>query len=360
MILWGILDEKSTTWKESDIVNRDNGGIINVYKPVGMTSFAVVSRIRRLVGVKKVGHCGTLDPFAEGVLPVCIGRATAAVQYMDQYDKKYRVHMIFGKETDTQDRTGTIVSENKPTEQDLQEMANSHFASLEKAVEELTGAQEQLPPMYSAIKLNGKHLYEYAREGIEIERKKRAITIYDAKLVDASAGEDFSATVDIHCSKGTYIRTICMNLGRTLTFGAYADSLLRMACGPFTLDHCFTIEQIEELLRDRMKEAEQKVERNDEPLSAQTPVEYLIERHCCIPVEFAMSHMKRIDLDKAQSLRIIQGQKVDYSEKLSLDEPLLTFCVPDRFIGITKGREYGGENTILSAERIFVDVTDFQ
>lgn len=329
-------------------MNKDDGGIINIYKPVGMTSFAVVSRIRRLTGIKKVGHCGTLDPFAEGVLPVCIGRATAAVQFMDQYDKRYRVEMIFGMETDTQDRTGTVVCENIPSEQELIEIEKDNFAPLRKAVGELAGTQEQLPPMYSAIKFNGKPLYEYARKGIEIERKSRTITIYEAILADVSAKGDLRATVDIHCSKGTYIRTICMNLGRTLSFGAYANSLLRTACGPFLLDNCFTLEQIEDMLRDRTASP------------AQTPLEYLKEKGCCIPVESAMTHMKRIDMTKEQSLRIIQGQKIVYGGNLPLDEPFLTFCMPDRFIGITKGREYSGEDTIIGAERIFADASDYQ
>lgn len=325
-------------------MNKDNGGIINVYKPVGMTSFGVVSRIRRLVGVKKVGHCGTLDPFAEGVLPICIGRATAAVQYMDQYDKQYRVEMIFGKETDTQDRTGTVINTNNPTEQDLSELIKNNFEPLYKIVNELIGTQEQLPPMYSAIKMNGRPLYEYARQGIEVERKKRLITIYDAKVINAAANEDFRATVDIHCSKGTYIRTICVDLGRRLSFGAYANSLLRTACGPFTLENCFTIEQIEELLGDK----------------TQNPLDVLREKKCCIPTEYAMSHMDKIHLTKAQSLRIIQGQKINYENMVSLNEPLLTFYGPDQFIGITKGLEYDGQETILSAERIFVDVADYQ
>lgn len=326
------------------MVNKDDGGIINVYKPIGMTSFAVVSRIRKLTGIKKVGHCGTLDPFAEGVLPVCIGRATAAVQYMDQYDKKYRAEIIFGAETDTQDRTGTVIRSNPPTERDLLEMKENDFAGLRKAVGDLVGSMEQLPPMYSAIKFNGTPLYKYARQGIEIERKTRKITIYDAKILDISAKDDLRASIEIHCSKGTYIRTIGDTLGRILSYGAFANSLVRTACGPFTLEHCFTLEQIAEFLRDNPSD----------------PLECLEGKNVCLPVEFAMSHMKKITLDKEASLKIIQGQKIHYDARLSLEEPLLTFCVPDRFIGITKGRELDGERTILSAERIFVDVADYQ
>lgn len=337
-------------------MKNDNGGIINVYKPVGMTSFGVVSRIRRLVGVKKVGHCGTLDPFAEGVLPICIGRATAAVQYMDQYDKHYRVEMVFGMETDTQDRTGNAISTNMPTREDISQLINDNHAPLYKAVNDLIGTNEQLPPMYSAIKVNGKPLYEYARQGLDIERKKRSITIYDAKIINVLANEDLRATVDIHCSKGTYIRTICTDIGRSLSYGAYANSLLRTACGPFTVDNCITLEQIEELLKRRTQNPVEELHKDE----TQNPMEILHQKGWLIPTEFAMSHMQKVHLDKMQSLRIIQGQKVNYMQKVPLNQPLVTFYGQDRFIGITKGSDYMDQETVLSADRIFVDILDFQ
>jgi tRNA pseudouridine55 synthase len=320
------------------------GGIINLYKPVGMTSFSAVSRIRRLTGIKKVGHCGTLDPFAEGVLPVCIGRATAAVQYMDLYDKKYRVEMIFGKETDTQDRTGKVIFENEPAQQVQDEMEKSDFALLRKAVSGLTGTQEQLPPMYSAIKVDGRHLYEFARQGIEIERKTRTIRIYDAALIDISTKDGFRATVDFHCSKGTYIRTLCVHIGRALSFGAYANTLSRTACGPFTLDGCFTLEQIENLLGDKTSD----------------PLDILRRNDCCLPVEFALSHMNKVFLTKDQSLRLIQGQEVKTTGTLPKDGPLLVFCDPDRFVGVARRCGEEEDTTTICAERIFVDVADFK
>lgn len=323
---------------------NDNGGIINVYKPAGMTSFSVVSRIRRLTGIKKIGHCGTLDPFAEGVLPICIGRATAAVQFMDQYDKRYTVGLIFGKQTDTQDRTGTVICENEPTDADLLEMKRNDFEALRTAIRGLKGISEQLPPMYSAIRIDGRHLYEYARKGIEIERKKRVITVYDARLSEVSADDGFRATIDIHCSKGTYIRTICEDLGKSLAYGAYADTLIRKACGPFTTENSITLDELGRYADDK----------------GIVSLERLRGAGILQPVEYALSYMDTVNLTKKQALNIIQGQKIELEIRLPLDKPILTFCEEERFIGITMGREYTAQKTTLSAERIFVDVSDYQ
>lgn len=338
-------------------MNRDIGGIINVYKPVGMTSFAVVSRMRKLIGMKRIGHCGTLDPFAEGVLPICTGQATKAVQFMDQYDKRYRVEMVFGMETDTQDRTGTPIFTNKPTEDDLAELRNTDFAVLREAVRAMIGTQEQLPPMYSAIKMNGRPLYEYARKGIDVERKRRTIHVYEANLIKASADGEFRATIDIHCSKGTYIRTLCTDLGKTLSFGAYAESLVRTACGPFQIENSVTPEQLKTLLDTR---------------GDQDPMELLFEKGLCFTPEFALSRLKTIHLNENQALRIVQGQKIPFEGLDPSEEPLLTYCGESRFIGITRyqvpeeeepGTEHEGtkeESPVLRAERIFVDAANYK
>ncbi len=375
-------------------MNNECGGIINVYKPVGMTSFGVVSKIRKLTGIKKVGHCGTLDPFAEGVLPICIGKATSAVQFMDKYDKKYRVNMVFGNETDTQDCTGTVISTNLPTQKDLQEMQETEFATLKAVIKSFIGPSEQLPPMYSAIKMNGKPLYEYAREGIEIERKKRNIFIYDAILIEASADGELKATVDIHCSKGTYIRTICVDIGAILKFGAYANSLIRTGCGPFKIENSVTLDELGDILK---LDIEQKLQTDSNPLSdfslkennntlgnansskntnltektnltsetnltgkSNLAMEIFRKQNICLPVEFALSYMDKIFLDKEQTLKIIQGQKIVIEAMLPDDVPILTFCGENQFIGITKKIKNQENYSILSAERIFVDVEDYK
>lgn len=326
------------------MMGNESGGIINVYKPVGMSSFSVVSRIRRLIGIKKVGHCGTLDPFAEGVLPVCIGRATGAVYYMDQYDKYYTATMIFGTSTDTQDCTGTPVGINKPTEQDLYDMKSNDFLLLRKTVDKLAGRHDQMPPMYSAIKIDGRHLYEYARKGMEVERKTREVTVYEAKLTDVSADPEFRATIDVHCSKGTYIRTICAGIGESLSYGAYANTLIRTGCGPFCIGDSITLENLAGFADD----------------TGRIPLEKLKDDNILRPVEYALAYMDKVSLTRKQALHIIQGQKIDLDFELPIEKPILTFCDDDRFIGITMGREYTGEKTILGAERIFVDVADYQ
>lgn len=324
-------------------MKNDSGGIINIYKPVGMTSFGVVARVRRLLNVKKVGHCGTLDPFAQGVLPICIGRSTAAVQYMDQYDKRYRVEMVFGSQTDTQDRTGEVISTYDITLEDLTNLKNSDFASLKSAIKQFVGTQEQLPPMYSAIKVNGRPLYEYARKGIEIERKKRSITVYEATLIDASIENNLRATIDIHCSKGTYIRTICVDLGQIMNYGAYADSLYRTACGPFNIEDTISLEALEQLLSD----------------VPENRLQFLREKNICKSVEFALSYMDKIVLNKSQVLRIIQGQKVNIESDILIEKPILTFSEDYIFIGITSFINDSSYGKILKAERVFVDVEDF-
>ena len=185
-------------------------GVINVYKEKGYTSHDVVAIVRKTLNIKKVGHTGTLDPDAEGVLPVCIGSATKLADYIMAERKSYRAVIAFGAETTTQDGSGEITQR---FEYDFDE------SRLIEAVKSFIGEQEQLPPMYSAIKVNGKKLYELAREGKEIERKKRKITIYDIRIVDIMPPD--RAVIDIDCSKGTYIRSLCFDIGRKLGWGAY-------------------------------------------------------------------------------------------------------------------------------------------
>ncbi len=343
-------------------MNVDSGGIINLYKPVGITSFSAVSRVRKRTGFQKAGHCGTLDPFAEGVLPICLGRATAAVQFMDHYDKKYRVGVVFGKETDTQDRTGKVTCENPPTRQALDVLEAADFAPLREAVRCLTGTFEQLPPMYSAVKVDGRPLYEYARKGREVERRPRTVTVYSAELVEASAREELRAVIDIHCSKGTYIRTLCEDLGRTLSYGAYADSLIRTACGPFTLERCVSLEQLQELFAGTPPETDSRFDSREEAGAyARSRLSNLLRLSgAWFQTEEALADMRRIFFSQEQIRKIIQGQIVSTEGRWPLDEPLAAFYGADRFVGVVKGCEYEEETTLIHAERIFGDATDFQ
>lgn len=207
-------------------------GIIIVDKPQGKTSHDIVYFIRRLTGIKKVGHTGTLDPMATGVLPICIGAATKIADMLTLSDKEYVAELILGKTTDTQDAEGQVLSEKK---------VNCTEDEIRAAVMSFIGEIEQVPPMYSAIKQNGKKLYELARQGIEVERKPRKVTI---NSIDILKIDGKSVTIDVSCSKGTYIRTLCEDIGNKLGTGAYMNTLRRIKTGIFDLSQSHTLEEL--------------------------------------------------------------------------------------------------------------------
>ncbi len=211
-------------------------GFLNVLKPPGMTSHDIVSAVRRMYGLKRVGHTGTLDPSAAGVLPVGLGLATRLIEYLDKDDKAYRAEITFGWSSDTGDDTGNELcreSYTMPTEEEITEVLKT-----------FEGDIEQLPPMYSAIKINGKKLYELAREGKEIERTPRPVRIHKITLVER---RDDAIVIDVDCSKGTYIRTLCIDIGEKLGIPTVLSFLLRTRAGKFTLDSAKTLEELMEL-----------------------------------------------------------------------------------------------------------------
>ncbi len=224
-------------------------GVIIVDKPEGITSFRVVSLIRKLTGVKKVGHCGTLDPFATGVLPVCVGNATRVIRYMEKYDKVYRCTVSFGQFSDTQDKDGTLFGGRKPSEAEIQMMLANDFHELRNLFDGLVGKRSQIPPAYSAIKIAGRPAYDYARKGIEIELKPRNIEIFSCIIHSISVKEQLEVDFSVHCSKGTYIRTLCHELGEKTGFGAYAKSLRRTQCGAFDLSMAHSPSELEEAFK---------------------------------------------------------------------------------------------------------------
>ena len=209
-------------------------GILNLDKPAGWTSHDAVAKLRRILGERRIGHGGTLDPMATGVLPVFVGRATRAVEFLEAADKEYEAGLRLGIVTDTQDTTGQILEERpvNVTEEDLR-----------AAVLALRGERDQLPPMYSAVKVGGKALYAYARAGKAVERKPRQITIYSSEPLGWT-GEEYRFR--IVCSKGTYIRTLCHDLGQSLGCGGAMSSLRRLRAGPFRLEEAFSLETVME------------------------------------------------------------------------------------------------------------------
>lgn len=212
-------------------------GMINLYKPSQMTSHDAVKIIRRKFLKTKVGHTGTLDPMAVGVLPICLGKATRIAEYLTDNDKSYHCEMTLGIETDTQDIWGTILKTyEKKIEIDEHEILD--------IFKTFVGEIEQIPPKYSAIKVQGKRLYQYARNGEEVEIKPRKIKIYNLNNIQIN---DNKITFDVKCSKGTYIRTLCYDIGKKLGHGAVMSYLERTSSGIFTKDNAITLEQLETL-----------------------------------------------------------------------------------------------------------------
>lgn len=208
-------------------------GIINVYKEEGFTSFDVVAKLRGILKQKKIGHTGTLDPDAVGVLPVCLGNATKLCDMLTDKKKEYIAEFVLGKVTDTQDISGHVLEEKEVNCTDKEVIA---------AIESFVGTYEQLPPMYSAIKVDGKRLYELARQGKEVERKTRPVTLYEIEILKMELPK---VSIRVLCSKGTYIRTLCHDIGQKLSCGAVMTSLKRTASGIFSIDSALTLAEIE-------------------------------------------------------------------------------------------------------------------
>lgn len=211
-------------------------GIINVYKEQGYTSFDVVAKLRGILREKKIGHTGTLDPDATGVLPVCIGNATKVCELLTDKDKEYEAVLQLGLTTDTQDATGKILRDCSDLLCELRE------EQVREAVESFIGDYDQIPPMYSALKVGGRKLCDLAREGVEIERKARTVHIYDIEIMQMHIP---LVTMRVHCSKGTYIRTLCNDIGEALGVGGMMKSLVRTRVSRFAIAESVTLAQVE-------------------------------------------------------------------------------------------------------------------
>ncbi|WP_397537556.1 tRNA pseudouridine(55) synthase TruB [Rummeliibacillus pycnus] len=255
-------------------------GILPLWKERGMTSHDCVFKIRKILHTKKVGHTGTLDPGVEGVLPICIGNATRLAEYLTDTGKVYEAIIEIGTTTTTEDAEGEVV------EEDTTEKHITRTQVLE-ALKSLTGVISQTPPMFSAVKVNGRKLYEYARSGEVVDRPTRQITIYALDLLDDCEiyeGKSITFPVRIACSKGTYIRTLAVQIGEELGYPAHMASLVRTKSGTFTIDDCVTLEQLQE-----------KVE--NEQL-----------RDCIKPLEYALMDFPQIEITPDILKKIINGQ----------------------------------------------------
>jgi len=254
--------------------------LLIVDKPSGPSSFTVVKRVRALLGKRreKVGHGGTLDPFASGVLPICIGEGTKVLPFLLDADKAYEAVVRFGVETDTLDVTGKVLAERG--------VADLSAAAVESALSAFRGPIEQVPPMYSALKRAGRPLYAYARAGETVERAPRKVTIHELEMVAFEAPD--RARLRVRCSKGTYIRSLAADLGTRLGVGAHLAELRRTASGPFRLDQSITLDEVASRIAD----------------GRSLPSLSLLE---------ALAHLPAANVDESQALVLARGQRMDWA-----------------------------------------------
>ena len=260
---------------------RQVDGLLVLDKPTGMSSNAALQQAKRLFGAAKAGHTGSLDPLATGVLPLCFGEATKFSQFLLDADKGYESTFVLGVGTDTADADGAVITRASA--------AHLTEDSVTQAMVMLTGAIEQVPPMYSALKVNGQPLYRRARAGEQVERAARPVEIYGFELLSFEPGEQVRLGVKVRCSKGTYIRTLAEDLGAALGVPAHVSTLRRCQSGPFALDDCVTPEQL-----TAVKES-----------GTYTDLDALLQ-----PIESCIQHLPRLSLSEAATFYIRQGQPV--------------------------------------------------
>ncbi|MBR0517092.1 MAG: tRNA pseudouridine(55) synthase TruB [Firmicutes bacterium] len=281
-------------------------GVLNLNKPDGYTSFDCVAILRRLTGERKIGHTGTLDPQATGVLPVCIGKATRLLEFMDSAPKTYVCGCTLGLETDTQDIWGSVKSDRRA------EIASLTRENVEKVLDAFRGEIEQKPPVFSAIKVNGKRLYEYAREGRDVEVPVRSVTIHGIRMLDWQ-GPQQPFTFEVVCSRGTYVRAICHDMGQTLGCGACMSSLVRTNTCGYSLEQALSLEDL------RSMNAEQ--------------IETLLD-----PPETAVSHLPRLELDEEHAKLFTNGNPI-WSDGLILSDEVQAVFHNSKLIGIVRDRK---------------------
>jgi tRNA pseudouridine55 synthase len=258
-------------------------GFININKSPGMTSFDVIKKLKRIIPRTKLGHLGTLDPMAQGVLPVAIGFATRLIEYVSQTDKIYQASMTLGGVSDTQDAWGNIVY--KP---DIAFAAEDLAAIIKK----YTGKISQIPPMYSAVHYHGERLYDLARQGIIVDREARNIEIEYIKLLGIERDDEDRPLIkmEVQCSKGTYIRTLCHDIGNELGTGAYMSALTRIRAGVFTIEDAYTLDELTQCSEN---------------------IVGLIK-----PADFPLMHLRRLAVEEQALDKILNGNRIQLEENL--------------------------------------------
>ena len=294
-----------------------HSGILNINKKKGISSAKCVSLVRKALNQKKVGHTGTLDLEASGVLPIVVGKATRVSDYMMGKDKTYETLIEFGKKTDTLDAAGEVIDKSNK---------QITISDLEEVLKNYEGEITQIPPMYSALKVNGKKLYDLAREGIEIERKKRRVTIYDIELLDFNFPY---AKLKVTCSKGTYIRTLVDDIGEELGTFAFVKDLCRVRVGDFRIEDSIDSDEILEMDKENLI------------LSLNN-------------LDMALDNFPRYNLDKKYFPNAINGMTIRIEDKL---EEKVRVYAGDEFIGLGKSFT-NGEEYFLKMEKVFYDRKD--
>ena len=281
-------------------------GILPLWKEKGMTSFDCVFKVRRLLQTKKVGHSGTLDPEVDGVLPICVGKATKVVEYLLESNKVYQGEICLGIATETEDAHGEIVK---------QEAIITPFTTeeIDAMMETFIGEITQIPPMYSAVKVNGKRLYEYARKGEVVERPERKVNIYEFKRTSTPKYDEVTKTqkwtFEVSCSKGTYVRTLAVDLGEKLGVPSHMSQLTRIKSGPFMSEQCVTLSQLEALVKQQQAES--------------------ILR----PLEEVFRTYPRVDISEEFMTKVKNGAILTIAELPQVIEPS-TFYIEDELIAL--------------------------
>ena len=286
-------------------------GIFNINKPSGVTSTEVVRRVKRLTGVKKVGHAGTLDPLASGVLPICVGKATRLIEYLIDQDRSYRALINLGIETDTFDKEGCIVAENT-------EFKIPSRIDIINALSLFIGDIKQIPPMFSAIKINGERLYDLARKGISLDLEPRLVKVFDISLLNWKPS---SLDIKISCGKGFYVRSLANDLGKELGMGAHLEQLTRLKHGSFCIEESIELNSLGKIFE-------------------QGRWSDIIES-----VDSAITHMPKIAVDARFEEDVINGRPVFVSSEIPLGRPKeisRIYSKNNRFIGIIEFNEVIG------------------
>ncbi|RYL92989.1 tRNA pseudouridine(55) synthase TruB [Sporolactobacillus sp. THM19-2] len=293
-------------------------GLLPLNKPRGMTSHDCVFRIRKMLHYKKIGHTGTLDPDVDGVLILCLGRATKIAQYLLEFGKTYRGEIALGTSTVTEDASGETVQEKRVSEP----IAREQVISVMKM---FTGEIKQLVPLYSAVKVHGKKLYEYARSGIPVDRPMRQVSIYQLQLDSQNAFYRESIPFLVTCSKGTYIRTLAVDIGQALGYPAHLKTLTRIKAGPFSIDECLSFEEIELLNKEgRFSEALK-------------------------PLESGLGHLTRWTVNQQTADKVIHGAVLPAPAGLS-DKPIAVFNHYGKCLAVYQS--YPGKSGFIKPQKV--------